>query len=324
MKNVLITGINGFVGSHLAELLVSKKKYNVYGTVREKSPTEKSLENIEAIKDQLTLIGMELSDKQSVENTIKESKPDYLFHLAAQSFVPASWERPEETIIDNVVGTIKIFEMLRKNNLNPKTLIVGSSEEYGLVYPNEIPIKETNPLRPLNPYGVSRLAQDKLAFQYYKVHNLNIIISRVFNHTGPRRRPEFVTSNFAKQIVEIELGIKKPEIEVGNLESIRDFTDVRDIVKAYILAVEKCVPGEVYNICSGKGYKVSDVLKILLDISKNDDIVIKQDKNKMRVGDNPILIGDNTKFCKQTGWHPEIPFEQTLKDLLDYWRNKLK
>ena len=197
-----------------------------------------------------------------------------------------------------------------------------SSEEYGLVKPDEVPIKETNPLRPLSPYGVSKIAQDMLSYQYAKSYGMKIVITRGFNHTGPRRGSVFVASNFAKQIVEIEKGKKKPVIEVGNLEAKRDFTDVRDMVRGYWLAVQKGVPGERYNLCSGKAISIQELLDMLLKLS-TVEITVKQDPSRMRPSDVQILLGDNTKFKELTGWSPEIPFEKTLKDLLDYWREKI-
>jgi GDP-4-dehydro-6-deoxy-D-mannose reductase len=191
-----------------------------------------------------------------------------------------------------------------------------------MVLPNEVPIKETNPLRPLSPYGVSKVGQDMLGYQYAMSYNLNIVRTRGFNHTGPRRGEVFVESNFAQQIAKIEKGKQKPVIFVGNLEARRDYTDARDMVKGYWLATEKCKAGEEYNICSGKDWTIQQVLDILLSYSKIK-VQVKQDQSRMRPSDVMILLGDNTKFCKTTGWKPEIPFEQTLLDLLNYWRERV-
>jgi len=314
----LITGITGFVGSHLSEFLLDKN-VEIYGIERWRSKTE----NIDHIKDKLKLIKADVRDAHSIENVIKKVEPNYIFHLAAQSFVPMSWNAPIETLETNIIGTVNLLEGVRKSEIDPKIHIAGSSEEYGMVYPNELPIKETNPLRPLSPYGVSKVAQDRLGYQYHKSYGLKIVITRAFNHTGPRRGEAFVTSNFSKQIAEIEKGIKKPEISVGNLEAKRDFTDVRDIVKGYWLAINKCEYGEVYNLCSGKARSIKDVLDLLISLSKVKKIKIVQDPSRMRPSDVPILQGDFTKFHERTGWKPEIPFEKTMKDLLDYWRNKV-
>jgi len=318
MKKALITGISGFVGSHLAEFLLDKG-YEVYGIVRWRT----DVSNIEHIKDKLKLVDADMNDAHSLYKIINEIKPEEIYHLAAQSFVPASWSAPADTMATNVIGTINLFEAVRKAEINPKIQIACSSEEYGLVKPEETPIKETNPLRPLSPYGVSKVAQDMLGFQYAKSYNLNIVITRAFNHTGPRRGEVFVTSNFAKQIVEIEKGKKEPVIYVGNLEAKRDFSDVRDVVRAYWLALQKGTPGERYNICSGKSISIKKLLGMLLSLSKVK-VEIRQDPSRMRPSDVTVLEGDYSKFKKATRWKPEIPFEKTLKDLMDYWRERIK
>jgi len=201
---VLITGITGFVGSHLADYALTKENVEVYGTIRWRSKTE----NIEHIKDKLHLVQCNLNDASSVNDLIADIKPDKIFHLAAQSFVPTSWNSPAETLTSNIIGELNIFEAIRRAKINPWMQIAGSSEEYGMVYPEETPIKETNPLRPLSPYGVSKVGQDLLAYQYYMSYKLNVVRTRAFNHTGPRRGDVFVCSDFAKQIVEIEKGKK--------------------------------------------------------------------------------------------------------------------
>lgn len=316
MKKALITGITGFAGSHLAEHLLSKG-LEVHGTDRWRSKRE----NIKNIKGDLHLVNADIRDGHSLDNVIKDIKPDYIFHLAAQSFVAMSWLAPADTIETNVVGTINLFEAVRRAGIDPVIQVAGSSEEYGMVYPDEVPIKEDNPLRPLSTYGVSKVAADKLAYQYNKSYGLKTIVTRGFNHTGPRRGEVFVTSAFAKQIAEIEKG-KEPVMYVGNLESRRDFTDVRDMVRAYLLAVEKCEPGEVYNICSGNAVKISEMLDLLLSMTKKK-IKVKQDPDRMRPSDVELLQGDYSKFKKQTGWKPKIPFEKTMEDLLNYWRERV-
>lgn len=314
----LITGITGFVGSHLAEFLLKMGSVEVFGIERWRSKTE----NIEHIKDKIILEECDIRDVSSVARTIKKIMPDKIFHLAAQSFVPTSWHAPQETLTTNIIGELNIFETIREMQINPWIQIACSSEEYGMVYPDEPPIKETNPLRPLSPYGVSKVAQDMLGYQYNQSYKLNVVRTRAFNHTGPRRGDVFVESNFAQQIAKIEKGIQPPVIYVGNLEARRDYTDVRDVVRAYWLSTEKCQAGDVYNICSGKDWAIRDVLEILLSFSKVK-VKVQQDPARMRPSDVMVLLGDNTKFSKQTGWKPEIPFEQTLKDLLNYWRERV-
>ncbi len=314
---VLITGITGFAGSHLAELLLSKD-FEVHGTVRWRS----SLDNIIHIKDKLRLIETDLRDAHSTARMIKECQPDYIFHLAAQSFVHSSFRAPQDTLMTNIIGTVNLFEAVRASNIEPVIQIAGSSEEYGLVHEDEIPIKETNPLRPMSPYAVSKVAEDRLGYQYHKTYGMKIVITRAFNHEGPRRGEVFVTSNFAKQVAEIEKGSRKPVVEVGNLESKRDFSDVRDVVKAYLLSVEKCSPGEAYNICSGKALSISSVLELLRSMSKAEFSIVT-DQSRIRPIDVPLLLGDCSKFMKETGWKPSIKFEKTMTDLLNYWRDKV-
>ena len=315
---VLITGITGFAGSHLAEFLCRKKGVEIYGIERWRSRPE----NIEHIKDKINLHECDIRDASSVRKVISEIKPHRIFHLAAQSFVPASWTAPAETLTTNIIGQLNVFEAVRQTGINPMIQIAGSSEEYGIVKKNELPIKETNPLRPLSPYAVSKVGQDLLGYQYYMSYKLHIVRTRGFNHSGPRRGDVFVESSFARQIALIEKGKSPPVIYVGNLNAKRDYTDVRDMVRGYWLALEKGSPGEVYNICSGKVYSVRDVLDMLLSFA-NVQPKVKQDPKRMRPSDVPILCGDNRKFVQETGWKNEIPFEVTLKDLLNYWRNKV-
>lgn len=316
-KKALITGITGFVGSHLAELLL-KKDFMVYGTTRPRSKTE----NIDHIENKLELYDADLLDSHSFYSLVVKIKPDFIFHLAAQSFVPTSWASPANTLETNILGSVNLFEAVRRAEINPVIQIACSSEEYGLVRKDEVPVKETNPLRPLSPYAVSKVAMDYLGYQYHQSYQMKIIMTRAFNHTGPRRGDVFVCSNFAKQIALIEKGKQSSTIFVGDLSSQRDFTDVRDVVKAYLLSVQKCTPGEVYNIASGKTWEIKKVLEILLSFSKVK-IDIKKDPERFRPSDVPILLGDSTKFRKKTGWKPEISFEKTLKDLLNYWRERV-
>jgi len=314
MKKALITGISGFVGSHLAEHLLSKG-FEVHGTIRPRSRRE----NIKHIESKLKLFDVDIKEEHSIMRVLKESKPDYIFHLAAQSFVPTSFSAPQETINTNVNGTISVLEAVRELNLDSVIQIAGSSEEYGIVFLNELPIEETNLFRPVNPYGVSKVGQDLVAAGYYNSYKIKSIVTRAFNHTGPRHGEQFVTSNFAKQIAEIESGKRKPIIKVGNLDAWRDFTDVRDIVRAYTLAVEMCDPGEAYNICSEKAHSIKELLNMLISLSKNE-IIMEQDPARMRPSDNEVIQGDCSKFREKTGWRPEIPLKKTLEDLLNYWR----
>lgn len=266
------------------------------------------------------MVECDLHDSSSVRRMMEHVQPDWIFHLAAQSYVLSSWHAPADTISNNIIGQLNILESMRELNINCRMLIAGSSEEYGLVNPDELPIKETNPLRPMSPYAVSKVGQDMLAYQYYMSYGFHLIRTRAFNHSGPRRGDVFVESNFAKQIVDIEKGRKEPIVRVGNLKAKRDFTDARDIVRAYCLAIEKGKPGDVYNLCSGKAISIQNLLDILVS-KAGVEIKIEIDPNRLRPSDVPILLGDYTKFNKLTGWKPEIQLEKTLEDLLDYWRN---
>ncbi len=315
---VLITGITGFAGSHLAEYCLARGDVEVFGTARWRS----RMDNVQQIVDQITLIDCDLKDSVAVRHCLTEARPDYIFHLAAQSFVPTSWKAPVETMTTNVVGQINIFEAMRELRLESRVQLACSSEEYGMVYEDEIPIKESNPLRPLSPYGVSKVAQDLLGYQYHESYGLFTVRTRGFNHTGPRRGDVFVSSNFSRQIAMIEKGKQEPVVKVGNLEARRDFTDVRDMIRGYWMALESGEPGEAYNIGSGKDITIQSMLDILLSFS-TIDIEVRQDPERMRPSDVLVLRADNTKFCTLTGWKPEIPLEKTLEDLLNYWRERV-
>lgn len=305
------------MGSHMADFLL-KEGIEVYGLCRWRA----RMENILHLNGKVKLIEADLLDSHSLERLIFEVRPNYVFHLAAQSYVPASWTSPAVTLETNVVGSANLFEAIRRSKIDCAIQIACSSEEYGDVKVDEVPIKETNPLRPLSPYAVSKLAMGYLGYQYFQSYGMKIVRTRGFNHTGPRRGEVFAESDFAKQIAEIEKKQREPVIFVGNLEAKRDYTDVRDMVRGYFLAANKGAPGDIYNICSGKAWKIADVLDYLLSLSKTR-VKIKKDLARMRPSDVQILLGDNSKFRKQTGWKPEIPLEKTFEDLLNYWRERV-
>jgi len=341
---VLITGITGFAGSHLAEyILANHPDVAVYGTYRWRS----RMESLEELSDQgkidliegryppgaglrddthrgrVTLLHCELTDAGAVEKLISSVQPHRIFHLAAQSFVQSSFDEPAATFRINVESQLNILEAIRRHDTQIRMHIAGSSEEYGLVHPDEVPMKETNPLRPLSPYAVSKVAQDKLAYQYFKSYGLHLVVTRGFNHTGPRRGIIFSTSTFARQIALIEAGKHEPVILHGDLTSKRDWTDVRDMVRAYWLALEKGEAGEVYNVGRGKCWSIREMLDILLTHSKVK-IRTQEDPARLRPSDVKILWADTAKFQRATGWEPVIPFEQTLADLLEYWRERVR
>ena len=316
---VLITGITGMVGSHLAEYCLERGDVEVVGTVRWRSPRE----NIAGIVDRVQLVDCDLRDAASVRRLLERTQPEAIFHLAAQSFVPASWDGPADTLATNVGAQVHLLEAMRELGLTDVPLhIAGSSEEYGLVLPEEVPITEENPLRPLSPYAVSKVTQDLLGWQYHRSFGLRTVRTRAFNHEGPRRGYVFVTSNFAKQIAEIEAGKRLPVLEVGNLEARRDWHDVRDTVVAYWLAAFEGEPGEVYNIGRGEATSVREMLDLLLSMAKVD-VEVRPVPERMRPSDVELLVCDPSKFKQRTGWEPKIPFDQTLRDTLEYWRERV-
>lgn len=315
----LITGVTGFVGSHLAELLI-KKGEKVIGITRWRS----SLKNIEEFKDKLELLECDLKDLSSVVSVLKKVKPDYIYHLAAQSYVPASFANPKETVEDNIIGTLNILEAIRILAQKPIIHICSTSDVYGEIKNNEIPISEDNPLRPVSPYAISKAAADLMARGYFLSYGINTIRTRAFNITGPRRGEVFAESSFAKQIAEIEKGLRKPGIKVGNLKSVRTFADVRDIARAYWLVVRRGKPGEVYNIAGDATISIKKILDILISSSSMArKIKVKIDPALFRLVDSMSKIPNDSKFRKISGWEPQIPIQKSLEDLLNFWRARV-
>ena len=313
----LITGISGFAGSYLAEFLLDKR-YKVFGTFYDKS----TFSNLNGCMDKIEIFECDIRNYNNLKKIIEKVRPDEIYHLAAISFVPTSLKDPKLAFDTNTYGTLNLYQAVIEQKINPKILFVGSADEYGIVNKNDLPINENCPLQPVNPYSISKASADYLSYFYFKSYDLNIARVRPFNHIGPRQSPEFVCSNFAKQIVEIEKGMKEPVIMVGNLEAKRDFTDVRDMVRAYWLAIQKCETGEVYNICSERAVQIRELLNNLLKLSSKQ-IEVMKDPQRMRPSDNPILQGSSSKFKEKCGWKPEIPLDKTLKDILEYWRKIL-
>ena len=317
MKKVLITGITGFAGSHLADYLISRKDYKISGTYL----FEDSLKTVRHIKDKITAVKIDLNSQNHVLKLVEDIKPDMVFHLAALTAPGDSFGNPAKTVTNNITLEINLLESIKKSKLfNTRILIVSSAEIYGLVRKEDLPIDEETLFMPTNSYAVSKLAQDFLGLQYFLSYNLKIIRVRPFNHIGPRQSSNFVIGSWTSQIARIEKQEKKPVLLVGNLSAQRDFTDVRDMVKAYVLAIEKGKSGDVYNLGSENSYKISDILEILLSYAKVR-IKVQTDKSLLRPADNPRLVCDSKKFRSLTGWKPQIPLEKTLEDTLDYWRN---
>lgn len=318
---VFITGITGFVGSHLAEyILENHSEAEVAGLLRWRSPKE----NILSILNKINLYYGDLQDFPSLKKLLVEYRPNYIFHLAAQSYVDFSFIVPVETLGTNIIGTCNLLEAVKElkqaDGYDPIIHICSSSEVYGQVRKDEVPIRESNPLRPASPYAVSKVGEDMLAFQYWLSWAIKTIRTRMFTHTGPRRGEVFVVSNFAKQVASIEAGKQGTVIKVGNLDSVRTFSDVRDAVRAYWLLINKCEPGEVYNIGGVETMTIGQMLEKLLAMSSVKNIKVEVEPARLRPSDVTLQIPCVEKFQKITGWKPKIPFETTLKDTLEYWR----
>jgi GDP-mannose 4,6-dehydratase len=317
---ILITGITGMVGSHLAEyVLAHHPGVEVHGLTRWRSP----LVNIQGILPQIRLHDGELRDLSSLVHLLGNVKPDWIFHLAAQSYVSSSFLAPADTLHTNVIGTTNLLEAVRITGIDPKIHICSSSEVYGQVLESELPIRETNEFRPASPYAVSKTGEDMIAKQYFLSYGIRTIRTRMFTHTGPRRGDVFAESAFAKQIAEIEAGVRPNPVKVGNLDSVRTFADVRDAVRAYWLLLENCPGGEVYNIGGDRTMTVGEMLEMQKSMArcKIEQVV---DPALVRPSDVTLQIPDTTKFRAATGWKPEIPLETTLRDLLDYHRARTR
>ncbi len=313
MKKAFITGLTGFAGKHLAQHLL-ENNFEVSGTYL----IEESVNDLKN-RDQIDLHQLDLLDSEKTHSILEAVKPDYIFHLAAIASPRESFRDPMNTFTTNISGELNVFEAVRKLELfETKTLIISSAEIYGHVNPADLPMDEETPFMPTNPYAVSKITQDYLALMYHLTHKLKIVRVRPFNHVGPGQAPIFAISSFAKKIVEVEKG-KASVVKIGNLTSKRDFTDVRDMVKAYLLALEKGADGEVYNLGSGKSYLMSDILDMMKNLSETE-IKTEEDPDLMSPSDDPELLCDPSKFISLTGWKIEIPIEKTLRDTIDYWR----
>jgi len=327
-KNTLITGITGMVGSHLADFLLENTDWDIYGMCRWRSP----LDNVEHLieranrKDRLYFIDGDLNDYVSLQNAIEESRPDYVFHLAAQSYPLTSFTSPIHTLNTNILGTERLLEALRKcKEIDPVIHVCSSSEVFGRVPREKLPISEECSFHPASPYAISKIGTDLVGQYHAEAYGQKIVVTRMFTHTGPRRGDVFAESTFAKQIAMIEQGSIPSVVKAGNLNSLRTWTDVRDAVRAYYMLVTiKPTPGEYYNIGGTYSCTVGEMLDYLLSISTRKDITVEQEQRRFRLLDADLQVPDISKFKKHTGWKPKIPFEKTMGDLLDYWRDRVK
>ena len=318
MARILVSGIAGFAGSHLADALLNDSTTYVVGLHHPSHSSQHTIQN-----DRFELHHVDILQPEPLEALIRDISPDAVYHLAGMANVLESWTNRRATIETNFLGSFHLLQACRKLAKFPKVLLIGSGECYGVVPESEQPISEDRPLVPASPYSVSKIAQEMLGMQHAMAEHLPVYISRPFNHTGPRQKETFVCSAFAMQIAAAELGMSEPEIKVGNLIARRDFTDVRDTVAAYQAILKDGRTGEPYNICSGKAVSIQEVLDLLLSHAKREFRVVV-DQQRFRPVDMPLLVGSAEKLHRATGWRPRYQLSETLLDLLNYWRGKLQ
>ena len=327
-KSVLITGITGMVGSHLAEFVLKNTDWKIFGMCRWRSP----LDNIETLiptinlKDRITLLYGDLRDTLSIQSVVEQSRPDYVFHLAAQSFPRTSFDAPLDTLDTNIQGTTRLLDALRIHSRQAIIHVCSSSEVFGRVSKDKLPIDEECSFHPASPYAISKVGTDLIGRFYAEAYGMNVMVTRMFTHTGPRRGDVFAESTFAKQIAMIEENLIPPIIKVGNLDSLRTIADVRDAVRAYyMLLTINPIPGAYYNIGGTHTTTIKDILQDLINASKlAGKISIEIDPDRLRPIDADLQVPNTEKFRRHTGWTPEIPYEQTIIDLLNYWRARIK
>lgn len=325
-KKVLITGITGMVGSHLLDFLFKNTKWNIYGIIRWRSPLDNISQHIKNINlgKRIFLEYGDIREPHNLDFIIKKIEPDYVYHLAAQSYPKTSFNMPNDTYETNIIGTSNLLESLKRYKKNALIHVCSSSEVFGRVPKEMLPINEECNFHPASPYAISKTGTDLVARFYAEAYKMKIMTTRMFTHTGPRRGDVFAESSFAKQIAMIEAGLMEPVVRVGNLKSLRTIADVRDAVRAYFLLLTKNpIPGEVYNIGGNYTCTVEDILRFLISKS-NKKINYKIDTNRLRPIDADLQVPDTSKFKNHTGWEPKYKFEKTMLDLLNYWRKKVK
>lgn len=312
MKKGLVIGAAGFVGNYLIDEM-KREGMEVFAT---KLPKEKM------DRSDIKIYDLDILDKNAVVGLLFEVRPNFIFHLAAQSSVALAWKNPCLTVDVNIKGSLNVMDALRELFYKPRVLLIGSGEEYGHILPNETPISEGNLLRPGNIYAATKACQNMIGNIYQKAYDLELIMVRAFNHVGPGQAPTFVVSDFCKQAAEIEKGLREPVMRVGNLAAKRDFTDVRDVVKAYVKLIQQGTAGETYNVGRGHAIEIRKLLDMIISMS-SAEIKVEIDQNKIRPVDVPIIEADISKLTKLTGWKPQIPIEQTILETLNYWRERI-
>lgn len=313
MKRALVIGAAGFVGGYLIKELKKSHDMEVFATKLPNSQWESTLARV---------YDLDIMEKDDIVDLLFEIRPDYIFHLAAQSSVGVAWKRPGMTVDVNIKGSINVMDAIRELYYKPRILLIGSGEEYGHIEEGETPIRENNPLRPGNIYAATKVCQNMIGHIYSQAYDMELVLVRAFNHIGPGQAPLFVVSDFCKQVAEIEGNLREPVMKVGNLAARRDFTDVRDVVKAYVKLVQMGIPGETYNVGRGQAIAIKDLLQMIVERS-TADIKVEIDPAKIRPVDVPVIEADTRKIYDLTGWKPEISLEQTISETLEYWRKQI-
>ncbi|MGA2933653.1 MAG: GDP-mannose 4,6-dehydratase [Methanomicrobiales archaeon] len=322
MRSILITGISGFVGGHLANYLHRVRPDVALHGMSRSAPSWDFISSRESLLQEIAFHAGDMQDASWVDATIQEIDPDAIIQLAAQSSVAESWKNPRGTVLNNLSLLLNVFEAVRQNDMNPRILNVGSSEIYGSVKEQDLPLRESHKVHAQNPYAVARLAQEQLAAIYSDSYHFPVVSTRSFNHTGPGQDTRFVVSSIAKQVAEIARGKRDPVLTIGDGSIIRDFLDVRDVVEAYLKLVERGRSGEVYNVCSGTGRKIADIAAALSSIA-GISVQVRTSADLMRPADNPNIVGSNEKIRREIGWQPRVSFDESLRAIYDYWYSRV-